>query len=155
MNLETPPALPMARRDRMAVLARSDAGRLHDLWSQLGLNPRCTPLRGPESGLVTLRGRVGSSGEAFNVGEATVTRASVKLDNGAVGHAVALGRDAEKARLAAIIDALCHDGETAERIDAQLIAPIKRELDDADEKRRQQTAATRVDFFTMVRGEDR
>jgi alpha-D-ribose 1-methylphosphonate 5-triphosphate synthase subunit PhnG len=152
MSLET---IPMPRRDRMAVLTRSNAGRLHDLWSSLGLNPGCTPLRGPEAGLVMLRGRVGSTGEAFNVGEATVTRASVKLDNGAVGHAVALGRDAEKARLAAIIDALCQDAETAARIDAELIAPIKCGLDDADEKRRQETAATRVDFFTMVRGEDR
>jgi alpha-D-ribose 1-methylphosphonate 5-triphosphate synthase subunit PhnG len=139
----------------MAVLARSSAGRLQDLWSGLGLNPDYTPLRGPESGLVMLRGRVGSAGEAFNVGEATITRASVKLDNGTVGHAIALGRDAEKARLSAIIDALCQDDETAARIDTALIVPIKCELDNADEKRRQQTAATRVDFFTMVRGEDR
>jgi alpha-D-ribose 1-methylphosphonate 5-triphosphate synthase subunit PhnG len=152
MSLET---TPMTRRDRMAVLARSNAGRLHDLWCSLGLKPGCTPLRGPESGLVMLRGRVGSAGEAFNVGEASVTRASVKLDNGAVGHAIALGRDGEKARLSAIIDALCQDDETAARIDAALIVPIKCELDDADEKRRQETAATRVDFFTMVRGEDR
>ncbi|WP_418898826.1 phosphonate C-P lyase system protein PhnG [Terripilifer ovatus] len=145
----------MARRDRMAVLARSNAGSLQDLWALLGLKPGCTPLRGPESGLVMLRGRVGSSGEAFNVGEATVTRASVKLDNGTVGHAIALGRDREKARLCALIDALCQDVDTAARIDAELIVPIKCELDDADEKRRRQTAATRVDFFTMVRGEDR
>jgi len=156
MSLNTiSPTLPMPRRDRMAVLARSNGRRLQDLWSLLGLNPDYTPLRGPESGLVMLRGRVGSSGEAFNVGEATVTRASVKLDDGSVGHAVALGRDADKARLSAIIDALCQDEETAARIDAELIEPIRCELDDADERRRQETAATRVDFFTMVRGEDR
>jgi alpha-D-ribose 1-methylphosphonate 5-triphosphate synthase subunit PhnG len=152
MSVET---IPMGRRDRMAVLARSNAGRLHHLWSALGLNPGYTRLRGPESGLVMLRGRVGSTGEAFNVGEATITRASIKLENGAVGHAIALGRDGEKARLCAIIDALCQDDETATRIDAEMIVPIKCELDDADEKRRQETAATRVDFFTMVRGEDR
>ncbi|MDH7797128.1 MULTISPECIES: phosphonate C-P lyase system protein PhnG [unclassified Beijerinckia] len=151
MSLDT---IPMTRRDRMAVLARSNGGRLRDLWSSLGLNPGYKPLRGPESGLVMLRGQIGASGEAFNVGEATVTRASVKLDDGSVGHAMALGRDTEKARLAAIIDALCQDAGTAARIDAELIIPIKGELDDVDEKRRQETAATRVDFFTMVRGED-
>ena len=149
-------AHPMTRRDRMAVLARSDGGRLAGLWSTLGLNPGFKPLRGPETGLVMLRGRIGGAGEAFNVGEASMTRASVRLnDGGAVGHAVALGRDTAKARLSAIIDALCQDASTAARIDAELIAPIKRELDDADEKRSRETAATRVDFFTMVRGEDR
>ena len=152
MSLET---LPLARRDRMAVLARTNGGRLRDLWPSLGLNPGYKRVRGPESGLVMLRGRVGGSGEAFNVGEATVTRASVKLDDGAVGHAIALGRDGEKARLSAVIDALCQDPTIAARIDAELIVPMRRELDAADEKRRQETAATRVDFFTMVRGEDR
>ncbi len=143
-----------ARRDRMAVLARCSSERLNALWATLGLQPRHTPLRGPEAGLVMLRGRVGGTGEPFNVGEATVTRASVKLEDGSVGHAMALGRDHAKARLSAVIDALCRDAGTAARIDAELIQPIRRELDQADEARRQQTAATRVDFFTMVRGED-
>ncbi|MBN8997304.1 MAG: phosphonate C-P lyase system protein PhnG [Rhizobiales bacterium] len=143
-----------ARKDRMAVLARADAGRLRALWSALGLDPAHRRLRGPESGLVTLRGRIGGTGEPFNMGEATVTRASVILADGAVGHAMTLGREPEKTELAAIIDALCHDRDTATRIDADLVAPIRHELATADEKRRQETAATRVDFFTMVRGED-
>lgn len=143
-----------ARKERMAVLARCSSSRLQELWSGLGLDPAHTPLRGPECGLVMLRGRIGGTGEPFNLGEATVTRASVKLADGAVGHAMALGRDAAKARLSAVIDALCHDVEKAALIDVGLIASIRRELDEADEKRRQETAATRVDFFTMVRGED-
>ncbi|MBN9081424.1 MAG: phosphonate C-P lyase system protein PhnG [Rhizobiales bacterium 62-17] len=146
--------IPLPRRDRMAILARSNGGRLRDLWSTLGLDPAYKSVRGPESGLVMLRGRVGGTGEAFNVGEATITRASIKLEDGSIGHAMALGRDVEKARLSAVIDALCQDTAMAARIDAALIAPIKSELDAADEERRQETAATRVDFFTMVRGED-
>ena len=147
-------AIIVARRNRMAVLARCKSSRLQELWDGLGLEPAYRVLRGPESGLVMLRGRIGGTGDAFNIGEATVTRASVKLDDGNVGHAMALGRDMAKARLSALIDALCQNPETAAFIDAQVIAPIKRELDDADERRRQETAATRVDFFTMVRGED-
>lgn len=143
-----------ARKNRMAVLGRSRTDRLQELWAGLGLKPAYKMLRGPESGLITLRGRVGGSGEAFNVGEATVTRASVKLDDGSVGHAVALGRDGTKARIAALVDALCHEPATAGLIEAGIIAPLQRNLDAADAKRRQQTAATRVDFFTMVRGED-
>lgn len=138
----------------MSVLARCETSRLQGLWAKLGLEPAYTLLRGPEYGLVMLRGRTGGTGEAFNIGEATVTRASVKLDDGSVGHAMALGRDQMKARLSAILDALCQNIETAAKIDAELIAPMQRDLDDADEKRRQETAATRVDFFTMVRGED-
>ncbi|WP_137391064.1 phosphonate C-P lyase system protein PhnG [Rhodoligotrophos defluvii] len=144
----------LARKNRMAVLARCKTSRLQELWAGLGLNPAYTLLRGPDSGLVMLRGRIGGTGAAFNLGEATVTRASVRLEDGSVGHAMALGRDGAKVRLAAVIDALCQDAETAALIDAAMIAPIKRELDDADERRRQETAATRVDFFTMVRGED-
>lgn len=143
-----------SRRHRMAVLARANTRRLQDLWSSMGLEPAYTMLRGPESGLVMLRGRVGGSGDAFNVGEATVTRASVKLDDGSVGHAMALGRDHAKARLSAVIDALCRNLVTAALIDADMIAPMQRELDEADERKRAETAATRVDFFTMVRGED-
>jgi len=151
MNMDADQA---ARRDRMAVLARCSTTRLNALWATLGLQPVHTPLRGPEAGLVMLRGRVGGTGEPFNVGEATVTRASIKLEDGSVGHAMALGRDPTKARLSAIIDALCRNAATAARIDAELIAPMRRELDAADETRRLETAATRVDFFTMVRGED-
>ncbi|MBS3650551.1 phosphonate C-P lyase system protein PhnG [Pseudaminobacter sp. 19-2017] len=143
-----------ARRRRMSVLARCNSNRLHELWDKLRLEPAHKTLRGPESGLIMLRGRIGGTGEPFNIGEATVTRASVKLEDGTVGHAIALGRDGAKARISALIDALCQTMEAAVLIDAELIAPISQELDCDDEKRRQQTAATRVDFFTMVRGED-
>jgi alpha-D-ribose 1-methylphosphonate 5-triphosphate synthase subunit PhnG len=143
-----------ARKKRMAVLARSSAARLKELWSVIGLDPAYAMLRGPEFGLVMLRGRVGGTGQAFNLGEASVTRATVKLEDGSVGHAMMLGRDAAKAKLSAVIDALCCDGEVAARIDAALIGPLNSELDEADAMSRRETAATRVDFFTVARGED-
>ena len=144
----------LSRRARMAVLARSGAGRLRVLWDTLDLAPSYRTLRGPECGLITLRARIGGSGEPFNFGEATVTRASVRLEDGSVGHAVALGRDMDKARIAALVDAVCRTSATAALVDARMIAPLREELEAADEKRRRETAATRVDFFTMVRGED-
>ncbi|MGN6303209.1 MAG: phosphonate C-P lyase system protein PhnG [Mesorhizobium sp.] len=142
------------RRNRMAVLARSSTGRLQELWAALDLAPSYRTLRGPECGLITLRARVGGSGEPFNFGEATVTRASVRLEDGSVGHAVALGRDSDKVRIAALVDAVCRTTSTAALVDARMIAPLQQELDAADETRRREAAATRVDFFTMVRGED-
>jgi alpha-D-ribose 1-methylphosphonate 5-triphosphate synthase subunit PhnG len=144
----------VARKERMGILARSSTARLHELWPSVGLDPAYKMLRGPEFGLLMLRGRVGGTGQAFNLGEATVTRASVKLEDGSVGHAMALGRDPAKAELSAVIDALCRNAEAAACIDTMLVDPIRAELNDADETSRCQTAATRVDFFTMVRGED-
>ncbi len=142
------------RKDRMAVLARGSTARLQELWRAVGLDPAYRMLRGPEFGLVMLRGRVGGTGHAFNLGEASVTRASVRLEDGSIGHAMALGRDIAKAKLSAVIDALCSSDDVAARIEMAVIEPIRAELNEADETMRRQTAATRVDFFTMARGED-
>ena len=138
----------------MAVLAAAPPEHIRPLWDAWPDKPAFTTLRGPEVGLVMVRGRTGGGGAPFNLGEATVTRASVRLESGEVGHAYCLGRDLEKARTAAVLDALWQHPETAERIEAEIVAPLVAARDAADAARRAETAATRVDFFTMVRGED-
>lgn len=143
-----------ARRARMAMLARADAGDLRRLWGGLSIDPPCEMLRGPETGLVTLRGRIGGGGSPFNLGEATVTRATVRLANGLVGHSIMLGHDKAKARLAAVIDALAEDSALGGRISNEILQPLDKALKDADARRRGEAAATQVEFFTMVRGED-
>lgn len=143
-----------ARARRIAVLAQAETAALISRWKQLGLDPSFEMVRGPESGLVALRGRIGGGGAAFNFGEATATRATVRLANGNIGHALTLGRDTVKAKLAAVIDALALDEERAGRIESAVIAPLEAEDASRRKSRREQTEATRVDFFTMVRGED-
>ena len=105
-----------ARRAAMAVLAAVPAVQLHRCWKEAAIVAEAETLRGPETGLVAVRGRIGGGGAPFNVGEATVTRATVRLATGEVGHAYLLGRDAERARLAATVDALlqCADKLTVE-----------------------------------------
>lgn len=142
------------RRANMAVLARAPGERLKALWDEAGLDTGHAFVRGPEIGLVTVRGRIGGGGSPFNVGEATVTRATVRLAGGAVGHSYALGRDKEKSRISALIDALWQDEALRPQIAERIIEPLASELELEDAERRAQTAATRVDFFTMVRGED-
>lgn len=142
------------RKAAMATLAQSSGDDIVRLWNQSGLPSDAELLRGPETGLVTMRGRIGGGGAPFNVGEATVTRATVRLPSGRVGHCYALGRDKQKARLAAIADALWQDPAHRNQVEASLIAPLRSALATAQEKRRAETAATKVDFFTMVRGED-
>ncbi|WP_265519940.1 phosphonate C-P lyase system protein PhnG [Nitratireductor luteus] len=143
-----------SRREAMAVLARAPEDRVLALFAASGLPEAATPLRGPETGLVALRGRIGGGGAAFNFGEATVTRASVKLPTGEVGHSYALGRAREKARIAAVIDALAQKPENRARVADAILAPLRAEQRETDGRRREETAATQVDFFTMTRGED-
>lgn len=142
------------RKAVMATLAQASGDDIVRLWNAAGLPSEAELLRGPETGLVTVRGRIGGGGAPFNVGEATVTRTTVRLASGQVGHCYALGRDKQKARLAAIADALWQDSAHRDDVQAKLIAPLQAALAQAREKRRAETAATKVDFFTMVRGED-
>ncbi|MGX5826525.1 phosphonate C-P lyase system protein PhnG [Mesorhizobium sp. 43Arga] len=142
------------RKAAMATLAQSSGDDIVRLWNEAGLPSQAELLRGPETGLVTLRGRIGGGGAPFNVGEATVTRATVRLPSGQVGHCYALGRDKQKAKLAAIADALWQDPAHRAEVETRLIAPLRSALATVQEKRRAETAATKVDFFTMVRGED-
>jgi alpha-D-ribose 1-methylphosphonate 5-triphosphate synthase subunit PhnG len=140
------------RRDVMRICADAHAGELAAALDALSPLPDASDLRSPESGLVMLRGRMGGDGRAFNFGEATVTRAAIRLETGEVGHAYQLGRDRTKARAAAILDALVQS-RGADEVAAAL-APAAQRIAEERALVRRQTAATRVDFFTMTRGED-
>ena len=142
------------RKAVMATLAQASGDDIARLWNEAGMTSVAELLRGPETGLVTVRGRIGGGGAPFNVGEATVTRATVRLPSGQVGHSYMLGRDRKKARLAAIADALWQDPAQRQTVETALVAPLRAAQGEAREKRRAETAATKVDFFTMVRGED-
>jgi alpha-D-ribose 1-methylphosphonate 5-triphosphate synthase subunit PhnG len=143
-----------ARQAAFGVLSHAAPDELKRLWEEAGLPSEAPMLRGPEIGLVTLRGRIGGGGAPFNFGEATVTRATVRLPDGSVGHSYALGRDKEKAKLAAIADALWQNPARRAEVEAKILGPLRATAASAEEKRRAETAATKVDFFTMVRGED-
>jgi len=142
------------RRAVMAVLARAPADEIARGLGEVPLDIEFTDLRPPETGLVMLRGRIGGDGAAFNVGEATVTRAAVQLRSGEKGFAYVLGRDARKAQLAALCDALWQTKANRGAIEESVLAPLKRAQEEMRARKAAETAATRVDFFTLVRGED-
>ncbi len=143
-----------ARKAAMAAFASATGDQLTQLANDAGLPLEAEAMRGPETGLVTVRGRIGGGGAVFNTGEATVTRATVRLPSGQIGHAFALGRDRKKVRLAAILDALWCSDATRKQVEEAVVAPLAELAVQADAKRQAETAATKVDFFTMVRGED-
>jgi alpha-D-ribose 1-methylphosphonate 5-triphosphate synthase subunit PhnG len=108
-------------------------------------------LRGPEVGLVMLRGRMGGSGAPFNFGEATVTRCTARLDDGTEGHAYVLGRNGEHAKRAALCDALLQT-DKAEALYG-IIAALEGLHNETRAAEAAKVAATKVDFFTLVRGD--
>lgn len=142
-----------ARRALMAVCAKATCAELAAALDAAGYAGRVDDLRHPDSGLVLVRGRIGGEGAPFNLGEATVSRAAVRIDSGESGFAYHLGRDQAKARLAATMDALFQSPGYRAAVEAS-VAPIAARLAAGDEAAARQTAATRVNFFTLVRGED-
>ena len=140
------------RKAAMTVLAHSDAAGIASRLDALVL-PDHEVLREPENGLVMVRGRIGGDGAPFNLGEATVARAAVRLSTGEVGFGYTLGRDRQKARMIALCDALIQSNEFAEAVEAEVIAPLRTQMISEQDKRAAETAATRVDFYTLVRGE--
>jgi alpha-D-ribose 1-methylphosphonate 5-triphosphate synthase subunit PhnG len=115
--------------------------------------PPYEDLREPENGLVMVRGRIGGDGAPFNLGEATVSRAAVRLATGEVGFGYTLGRDRQKARMIALCDALVQSGEFADAIEAKVLSPLRAAIVADRDRKARETAATRVDFYTLVRGE--
>lgn len=182
MSASAVSSLHAARRDWLAVLAkipRDELERALDRVLDGAPAPAFDWLRAPEIGLAMVRGRIGGTGDPFNLGEASVTRAALRLRgdrtngttgttgadgmngaNGAnrphgvtVGIAYVLGRDKRRAELVALADALLQTPERHERLRVALIEPFRARLAQARAARSGEIATTRVEFFTMVRGE--
>lgn len=144
------PLQPSARQTWMAVLAKAPAARLAELLPDL---PPHAVLRPAEVGAVMVQGRIGGTGPAFNLGEMSVTRTSVRLDCGTVGHAWVQGRDRSHAARAAVADALLQTDRAAD-LQRTVIAVLTAEAAAAKAARAGKAAATKVEFFTLVRGDN-
>jgi len=116
--------------------------------------PPVRDVRPTQCGLVMTRGRIGGEGNLFNIGEALVTRASVALEDGTVGHAYHLGQSVARARMAATLDALGQDRESRARLQTIFVSRIMERIAKERQQRREENAATRVDFFTLARGDN-
>jgi alpha-D-ribose 1-methylphosphonate 5-triphosphate synthase subunit PhnG len=136
----------------MAVLAHSDAAEIARCLEPIAV-PAYENLREAENGLVMLRGRIGGDGAPFNLGEATVSRAAVRLATGEVGFGYVLGRDRQKAQMIALCDALVQSNEFSQTVEESVLTPLRTALVAERDRSAAETAATRVDFYTMVRGE--
>ncbi|QDO97493.1 phosphonate C-P lyase system protein PhnG [Ferrovibrio terrae] len=144
-----------ARQRRLRILARTDRATLEAALAALPAPPAWRRLKQPETGLAMVRGRAGGVGQRFNLGEMTVSRCVVTLESdGKMGVGYVQGRDRRRAELVAVFDALSQDADGAEKIEQLLIAPVEQKLATERATRAAKVAATKVDFFTLVRGED-
>ena len=152
-NLE--PAPQMVRADWMALLSRAP---LDLLESAVGTHWPIKPhwLRAPETGLMMVQGRAGSTGERFNLGEVTVSRCALRLqgaqaDTAVVGVAYALGRSHRQVGLAAVADALLQDSSQQNLLEQTLLSPVRQHLALLRRQREQRAQSTKVEFFTVAR----
>ncbi|MEI4195434.1 phosphonate C-P lyase system protein PhnG [Roseovarius sp. E0-M6] len=141
------------RKAWMSLLAKAPEGRVAALLDAAMTRPAFTWLRAPEIGSAMVRARAGGTGAPFNLGETTVTRCALTLKSGEVGHAYIQGRRKTDAEAAALLDALMQT-EAADMLRATVLGPLEDELAATKAARAAKAAATKVDFFTMVRGED-
>ena len=137
----------------LAVLARATRTELERMLPAAGKLPDLKPVRAPEIGMVMLRGRVGGTGNPFNLGEASVVRCAVRLGNGPLGVSYALGRDKRRAELAALFDALLQDPQHHDDLQRTLISPLALGQAQARAQKQRGVADSKVEFFTFVRGE--
>ncbi|MBN9265644.1 MAG: phosphonate C-P lyase system protein PhnG [Hyphomicrobium sp.] len=143
-----------ARQELMEICAHATEAELTSAIDALDPRPEATDIRPAETGLVMLRGRIGGSGAPFNFGEATVTRAAVRLGTGETGFSYLLGRSKTRARLAAVLEAAGQRPEYRRSIVQNLVRPVAERLESERRTTREEAEATRVEFFTLVRGED-
>lgn len=140
------------RQHWIGVLARAQLNELQPHAAALK-DAEYQLIRAPEIGMTLVRGRMGGDGAAFNVGEMSVTRCVVRLADGRTGYSYLAGRDKLHAELAALADAHLQGTQPSlwlsDLITVLATAQAKRRAEkEAD------TAATKVEFFTLVRGEN-
>lgn len=149
-----PGAPPNAeRREWLSVLARAGTEALEQGLRRWAPDVQREFLRRPECGMVMLRGRMGGTGDAFNLGEASVTRCSVRLADGQVGTGHVLGRDKRKAELVALLDALLQEPAYRARLEPELVAPLRLAQRQLRAAAAAAAGSSKVEFFTMVRGQ--
>ena len=144
----------LARQRWMGILARADLDQLETAWSEMKPAPNYIFLRQPEIGLTMVQARAGNTGQRFNLGEITVTRCAVQLENGQHGFGYVAGRNPRHAELCAVFDALMKDEKTGRTLEQRLIEPLARKQSERRRAIQAKVAPTKVDFFTMVRGDE-
>ncbi|MFO7596987.1 MAG: phosphonate C-P lyase system protein PhnG [Desulfocurvibacter africanus] len=142
------------RRHWMGILAKAAEAELEAMWQAHAPKPEYTFARPPEVGLAMVQARAGKGGQRFHLGEMTMTRCAVRLRGGILGCSYVAGRRPRLAELAAVLDGLLQDAALRPALMREIIDPLEQARKVDRDKLAARTAGTKVDFFTMTRGED-
>lgn len=141
----------------IGILAKAPLPLLESCWAALDTIPNYRFLRSPEIGLAMVRGRADGTGEPFNLGEMTLTRCVVQVEvptgDGIAGFGYVAGRSQRHAEIAALCDALLQHPHWQTTVQARVIEPLQNAAQERRSREAAQTEATRVNFFTLRRGE--
>jgi alpha-D-ribose 1-methylphosphonate 5-triphosphate synthase subunit PhnG len=148
------------RQRWMSILAKAEPEQLELHVRDLEPLPSYQLLRSPEIGLAMVRGRAGGSGQPFNLGEITMTRCVVQLDlapdeTPVTGFGYVAGRSRRHAELAALCDALLQCPNWQPRVQTAVITPLQTQRQHQRDRQQRQTAATTVNFYTLVREKEK
>jgi alpha-D-ribose 1-methylphosphonate 5-triphosphate synthase subunit PhnG len=148
---DTPTSIAQ-RQAWLAVLAHAPRAALAEHAARAIAGHAFDWLREPETGLALVRARIANRGDRFNLGEATLTRCITRVT--VAGHATAgvghvLGRDEERARWVAQLDALLQQPSLQQQLLAEVITPLREACAAARADEQARHAASRVSFFTL------
>lgn len=137
-----------------STLSRSNLMEIKQHWGQSANDFEFQTIREPQVGMVMAVGRIEATGEPFNIGEISITRCAVRLESGEVGVGYVMGSDKEHALHIALIDALAQTPAYKESLENTVIRPLHQKILQQLAQQYAEAEETKVDFFTMVRGED-
>ncbi|MFT5719774.1 MAG: alpha-D-ribose 1-methylphosphonate 5-triphosphate synthase subunit PhnG [Motiliproteus sp.] len=142
------------RQHWMSVMAKSSSELVTRLSATHVDSTEFETIRAPEVGLTQVRARMGGTGSEFNLGDMTLCRCVVRSQAGHYGYSYIAGRNKAHARRAAELDALLQSEAHRPLLRQQVIAPLEGVLLEEQQHKTAETRATKVNFFTLVRGED-
>ena len=151
MDVDTVVEAAPERKRWLSILAKAPSQDVITAWEGLAERPSYSALRAPEIGMVLVRGRMGGTGDAFNLGEMTVTRAAVRLESGETGIGYVAGRNRRHAEIAAAVDAMMQSADLRGAVEGAVVARLAANQQTRRDTNARKAAATKVDFFTMVR----
>lgn len=142
------------RQHWMSVMAKSSPEALIALSDNYVNSHSFETIRAAEVGLTQVRGRMGGTGSQFNVGDMTITRCVVRSSEGHYGHSYIMGRNKDHATRAAQLDAILQSQTYQKVMIEKIIQPLAQDLAVKTAEKADTVAQTKVNFFTLVRGED-
>ena len=143
----------MDRKEWLSLLAQSSSEDIISLWNKAKIECDFEVIRAAEIGAVMVQGIQGGTGDPFHLGEMSVTRCSIKIADGYIGHGYHQGRSKETAETIAKLDALLQTVKF-DTIVKTILKPLEKLLHDKKYSLASKAEATKVNFFTLVRGDD-